>query len=384
MRPQSLSGGMAERIYEAKDFDRMIQETKPEVVIITTKDATHSQYIIRAMELGCDVMTEKPMTTDEVDALLAEPKKFESAEATRDAAMLELMYSTGMRVTELVSLNMDSLHLHPAPSWVLCLGKGSKERTLPVAPRAIESLEAQLRQPFSDEEFAVFSRVLAALPDPVGEITNLRRRPTGISVGQMRVPLGVFGMIYESRPNVTIEAASLAIKSGNACILRGGSEAIHSNLALWKLVQQALTEAGLPATAVQLVETTDRAAVGLVMFTALSCVPPTPFDWYARLASTCGSSCEWKYFIAMSLFSMVFFASFIGFWLFLNTVLVDQRKEPVEDTDRSGENLHPGVSIPLGKLLGRLRLVLPMQSINGFLKLCNVEIDVLLDDGVVL
>ncbi|RQP22447.1 glutamate-5-semialdehyde dehydrogenase [Piscinibacter terrae] len=103
---------------------------------------------------------------------------------------------------------------------------------------------------------------IAAMPDPIGEITNLRRRPTGISVGQMRVPLGVFGMIYESRPNVTIEAASLAIKSGNACILRGGSEAIHSNLALWKLVQAALVEAGLPADAVQLVQTTDRAAVG--------------------------------------------------------------------------------------------------------------------------
>ena len=103
---------------------------------------------------------------------------------------------------------------------------------------------------------------IAAMPDPVGEITNVKRRPSGISVGQMRVPLGVFGMIYESRPNVTIEAASLAIKSGNACILRGGSEAIHSNLALWKLVQAALTEAGLPADAVQLVQTTDRAAVG--------------------------------------------------------------------------------------------------------------------------
>jgi glutamate-5-semialdehyde dehydrogenase len=103
---------------------------------------------------------------------------------------------------------------------------------------------------------------IAAMPDPVGEITGVKRRPSGISVGQMRVPLGVFGMIYESRPNVTIEAASLAIKSGNACILRGGSEAIHSNLALWKLVQAALTEAGLPADAVQLVQTTDRAAVG--------------------------------------------------------------------------------------------------------------------------
>ena len=103
---------------------------------------------------------------------------------------------------------------------------------------------------------------IAAMPDPIGEITELRQRPTGISVGRMRVPLGVFGMIYESRPNVTIEAASLAIKSGNACILRGGSEAIHSNLALWKLVQAALAEAGLPPDAVQLVQTTDRAAVG--------------------------------------------------------------------------------------------------------------------------
>jgi len=103
---------------------------------------------------------------------------------------------------------------------------------------------------------------LAAMPDPVGEITDVKRQPTGISVGRMRVPLGVFGMIFESRPNVSIEAASLAIKSGNACILRGGSEAIQSNLALWKLVQRALAEAGLPADAVQMVETTDRAAVG--------------------------------------------------------------------------------------------------------------------------
>ena len=103
---------------------------------------------------------------------------------------------------------------------------------------------------------------LAAMADPIGEITGVKRRPSGIQVGQMRVPLGVFGMIYESRPNVTIEAASLAIKSANACILRGGSEAIQSNLALWHCVQAALQAAGLPADAVQLVETTDRAAVG--------------------------------------------------------------------------------------------------------------------------
>jgi glutamate-5-semialdehyde dehydrogenase len=103
---------------------------------------------------------------------------------------------------------------------------------------------------------------IAAMPDPVGEITGVKRRPSGIAVGHMRVPLGVFGMIYESRPNVTIEAASLAIKSGNACILRGGSEALQSNLALWRLVQAALVEAGLPPEGVQLVETADRAAVG--------------------------------------------------------------------------------------------------------------------------
>jgi glutamate-5-semialdehyde dehydrogenase len=103
---------------------------------------------------------------------------------------------------------------------------------------------------------------LAAMPDVIGEILGLQQQPSGIRVGRMRVPIGVFGMIFESRPNVTIEAASLSIKSGNACILRGGSEAIASNKALARLVQQALEEAGLPQDAVQLVQTTDRAAVG--------------------------------------------------------------------------------------------------------------------------
>ena len=103
---------------------------------------------------------------------------------------------------------------------------------------------------------------LAAMPDIIGEIMGMKQQPSGIRVGQMRVPIGVFGMIYESRPNVTIEAASLSIKSGNACILRGGSEALASNQALAALVVQALEEAGLPAHGVQLVETTDRAAVG--------------------------------------------------------------------------------------------------------------------------
>ncbi|MBF5007757.1 glutamate-5-semialdehyde dehydrogenase [Diaphorobacter caeni] len=103
---------------------------------------------------------------------------------------------------------------------------------------------------------------LAAMPDIIGEVLGMKQQPSGIRVGQMRVPIGVFGMIYESRPNVTIEAASLSIKSGNACILRGGSEAIDSNKALALLVGKALAEAGLPEHGVQLVQTTDREVVG--------------------------------------------------------------------------------------------------------------------------
>ncbi|HSV81745.1 MAG TPA: glutamate-5-semialdehyde dehydrogenase, partial [Ramlibacter sp.] len=112
------------------------------------------------------------------------------------------------------------------------------------------------------ETLAVGCEQLAVMPDIIGEIVGMKQQPSGIRVGQMRVPLGVFGMIFESRPNVTIEAASLSIKSGNACILRGGSEAIESNKALARLVQQALAHSGLPAEAVQLVPTTDREAVG--------------------------------------------------------------------------------------------------------------------------
>ena len=111
------------------------------------------------------------------------------------------------------------------------------------------------------ETCALGCEQLAAMPDVIGEIIGMKQMPSGIRVGQMRVPIGVFGMIFESRPNVTIEAASLSIKSGNACILRGGSEAIESNKALALLVQQALTDSGLPAQAVQLVQTTDREAV---------------------------------------------------------------------------------------------------------------------------
>ncbi len=121
------------------------------------------------------------------------------------------------------------------------------------------------RLTLSDQAIAIMAeglKQIVALPDPIGEISNMKYRPTGIQVGQMRVPLGVIGIIYEARPNVTVDAAGLCIKSGNATILRGGSEAIHCNQALAKIVSEGLAGAGLPADAVQIVETTDRAAVG--------------------------------------------------------------------------------------------------------------------------
>ena len=121
------------------------------------------------------------------------------------------------------------------------------------------------RLELNDERIAGMSeglRQIAALQDPVGEITGMAYRPSGIQIGKMRVPLGVIGIIYESRPNVTADAAGLCLKSGNATILRGGSEAIHSNKAVAACIQQGLVAAGLPADAVQVVETTDRAAVG--------------------------------------------------------------------------------------------------------------------------
>ena len=108
-------------------------------------------------------------------------------------------------------------------------------------------------------------RQIVALPDPIGEISNMKFRPSGIQVGQMRVPLGVIGIIYEARPNVTVDAAGLCIKSGNATILRGGSEAINCNRALAKIVAEGLQGAGLPADGVQIVDTTDRAAVGALI-----------------------------------------------------------------------------------------------------------------------
>lgn len=134
-----------------------------------------------------------------------------------------------------------------------------------------KALENGLKESFVDrlcvtekvlQLMAEGARQTAALPDPVGEISEMRRRPSGIQVGRMRVPLGVLGIIYESRPNVTVDAACLAVKSGNACILRGGSEAFETNRILGELVQEALMIAGLPTQAVQIAPTTDRAFVG--------------------------------------------------------------------------------------------------------------------------
>jgi len=137
------------------------------------------------------------------------------------------------------------------------------------AARANGLSDAMLdRLTLSDKAIATMAEGLeqiVALPDPIGEISNMKYRPSGIQVGQMRVPLGVIGIIYEARPNVTVDAAGLCIKSGNATILRGGSEAIHCNQALAELVKEGLAGAGLPQDAVQVVGTTDRAAVGALI-----------------------------------------------------------------------------------------------------------------------
>ena len=159
------------------------------------------------------------------------------------------------RLATLLRANVDALQIDNAKDIERAVAAGLAAPMvdrLKLTPKVIETCAQGCEQ-------------LAAMADVIGEIIGMREQPSGIRVGQMRVPIGVFGMIFESRPNVTIEAASLAIKSGNACILRGGSEALHSNLALWRRVQTALTGAGLPADAVQLVETTDRAAVGLLI-----------------------------------------------------------------------------------------------------------------------
>jgi glutamate-5-semialdehyde dehydrogenase len=176
--------------------------------------------------------------------------KAASAQMAKASAAVK---NTALRkLAALLRENMDTLQIENAKDIERAIAAGLDAPMvdrLKLTPKVLETCAQGCEQ-------------LAAMPDVIGEIIGMKQQPSGIRVGQMRVPLGVFGMIFESRPNVTIEAASLSIKSGNACILRGGSEAIDSNKALAKLVQQALRESGLPTDAVQLVQTTDREAVG--------------------------------------------------------------------------------------------------------------------------
>ena len=186
---------------------------------------------------------------DHMNVLGAQAKTASAQMAKASAAVK----NTALRkLAALLRKNMDLLQIDNAKDLARATAAGLDAPMvdrLKLTPKVLETCAQGCEQ-------------LAAMPEVIGEITGLKEQPSGIRVGQMRVPLGVFGMIFESRPNVTIEAASLSIKSGNACILRGGSEAIDSNKALAKLVQQALRESGLPTEAVQLVQTTDREAVG--------------------------------------------------------------------------------------------------------------------------
>jgi glutamate-5-semialdehyde dehydrogenase len=186
---------------------------------------------------------------DHMHALGAQAKAASSQMAKASAAVK----SAALRkLAALLRENIDALQVDNAKDIERAIAAGLDAPMvdrLKLTPKVLETCAQGCEQ-------------LAAMPDVIGEIIGMKQQPSGIRVGQMRVPLGVFGMIFESRPNVTIEAASLSIKSGNACILRGGSEAIDSNKALAKLVQQALRESGLPTDAVQLVQTTDREAVG--------------------------------------------------------------------------------------------------------------------------
>lgn len=167
-----------------------------------------------------------------------------SATAVRNQALLATAQALDAAREELAQANAKDLEAGRANG----LDAAMLDR-LELTPARIDTMIEGLRQ-------------VATLPDPVGEISDMTYRPSGIQVGKMRVPLGVIGIIYESRPNVTVEAASLCLKSGNATILRGGSEAINSNQAIAQCLMRGLTEAGLPETAVQVVKTTDRAAVG--------------------------------------------------------------------------------------------------------------------------
>ncbi|MGC1951040.1 MAG: glutamate-5-semialdehyde dehydrogenase [Gammaproteobacteria bacterium] len=164
--------------------------------------------------------------------------------AKKDAALLAIAEAIRVEAKQLRHANEQDLQAGRDSG----LGAAALDR-LELTPERIESMAQGLE-------------VIASLPDPVGVITDLIYRPSGIQVGRMRVPLGVIGIIYESRPNVTADAAGLCLKSGNAAILRGGSEAIHSNRAIGRCLERGLEAAGLPASAIQVVQTTDRAAVG--------------------------------------------------------------------------------------------------------------------------
>jgi glutamate-5-semialdehyde dehydrogenase len=170
-----------------------------------------------------------------------------AATAAKDAALLAAAAAIRREAASLAAANAKDLEAARTAGH-----DAAFVDRLALTPKVIESMAVGLEQ-------------IAALPDPVGEISDMRFRPSGIQVGKMRVPLGVIGIVYESRPNVTIDAAGLCVKSGNATILRGGSEAIHSNRALAALVREGLEAAGLPADAVQLIDTTDRAAVGALI-----------------------------------------------------------------------------------------------------------------------
>jgi len=176
----------------------------------------------------------------------------------RDASRAIARAGTAAKNTALVA-TADALHQQRAELLQANAEDMDRGRANKLEDALLERLEIDARR--IDAMIEGLHQV-AALADPVGEITDLRYRPSGIQVGKMRVPIGVVGIIYESRPNVTIDAASLCLKSGNATILRGGSEAISSNQAIARCVRAGLLAAGLPQTAVQVIETTDRAAVG--------------------------------------------------------------------------------------------------------------------------
>jgi len=164
--------------------------------------------------------------------------------AAKNAALLAMAADIRARADALLAANAEDV----AEARANGLEPAMLDR-LTITPKSVEAMAQGLEQ-------------VAALPDPIGEITDMKYRPTGIQVGKMRVPLGVVGIIYEARPNVTADAAALCLKSGNAAILRGGKEALRCNQAIAASVRAGLKGAGLPETAVQVVETTDRAAVG--------------------------------------------------------------------------------------------------------------------------